>query len=114
MLGCFYGDIMGLEGASKLRSDQPAGGASSKEMNSTRTCWRSRRQPLLRQQPEKMVPAQPPTPPACEGAEAGTGDPAPCKGAVPRQLNSKPGRCRGEKKSFHELIEITVRDLSIQ
>ena len=33
-----------------------------------------------------------PTPPACEDAEAGAGDPAPCEGAVPRPVASKPGR----------------------
>ena len=42
-----------------LRSDQPARGASSKEMNSTKLRWRSRRQQLLRQHPERMVPAPP-------------------------------------------------------
>ena len=37
----------------------PAGGASSKEMSSTRLRRRRRRQPLLRQQPGRMVPALP-------------------------------------------------------
>ena len=38
---------------------------------------------------------EPPTPPACEGADAGAGDPAPGKGAVQRPTASKRSRRRG-------------------
>ena len=53
MLGYFYGDIVGLEVASGL----PAGGASAMEMSSSTLRRRRRHQPLLRQQPGRMVPA---------------------------------------------------------
>ena len=46
MLSYFYGDIVGLEGASGLRTS-PAGGASAKEMSSTRLRRRRQHQPLL-------------------------------------------------------------------
>ena len=59
----FYGDIVGLEGESELRSDQPCRRASAKEMSSTRLPRRRqplrRHQPVLRQQPGRMVPAPP-------------------------------------------------------
>ena len=51
---------------------------------------------------------EPLTPPASEGSEAGACNPAPYEGALQRQPTSKPGRRRGEK-SFHRLIQITVR-----
>ena len=56
MLGYFYGDIVGLEGASGLRLDQPCRRRVSKGDESTRLRRRRRHQPLLRQQPGRMVP----------------------------------------------------------
>ena len=55
-LGYFNAKIMGSVGALCFVRTSPAGGASSKEMSSTRLCWRCRRHPLLRQQQERMVP----------------------------------------------------------
>ena len=48
MLGYFYGDIMGLDGASVLHSDQPCSRCVIKgdEFN-RRLCQRRLRQPLL-------------------------------------------------------------------
>ena len=92
MLGYFYGDIVGLEGASGLRSDQPCRRRVSKgdEFNKA---------PLAPPAPAAPAPAagengarpadEPPSPPAAEGAEAGN----PGEGAVPRPVTSKPGRC---------------------
>ena len=59
----------------------------AKEMSSTRLRQGHRHQPLLRQQPGRMVPAPPTSLPRLpplrqlEGAEAGTGDPAPVDSA---------------------------------
>ena len=94
MLGYFYGDIVGLEGASGLRSDQPCRRRVIKgdEFNKTAPALTASAAP---------APAagenteEPHTPPAGEGAEAGAGDPAPCEGAVQCPATSKPGRRRG-------------------
>ena len=113
MLGFFYGDIVGLEGASGLHSDQPSGCrrrvSKGDEFNKAAPA---------RQAPAAPAPAagengarptdEPPTPPSGESAEDGAGDPAPGKGAVRGTANSKPDRRRCEKESFHELIQITV------
>ena len=81
----------------------PAGGASSKEMNST-NLLPAATAPAL---PATAAPApaagdngarpadEPPKPPAGEGGKADAGDPAPCEGAVLRAATSKPGRRRG-------------------
>ena len=101
MLGYFYGDIRGLKGASVLRSDQPCRRRVSKgdEFNKTAQALQAPAAPALAAgengaRPTGEPPSAP-TPPACEGAEAGPGDPAPCEGAVPRHATSKPGRHSG-------------------
>ena len=86
MLGYFYGDIVGLEDASGLRSDRPCRRPSAKEMSAPAP-------PAPPSAPAAPAPvtgengARPadehPTPPAGEGAEAG---------AVPRTATYKPGR----------------------
>ena len=99
MLGFFYGDIVGVEGVSGLRSDQPGRRRVGKgdEFNKAAPA------PLV-PPPAPAAPApaagengdrpldEHPTPPAGEGAEACAGDPAPGEGAVPRPAASKPGR----------------------
>ena len=102
MLGYFYGDIVGLEGASGLRSDQPCRRRVSKgdEFNKAAPA-----PPAPPPAPAAPAPAarengarpsdEPPTPLAGEGAEAGDGDPAPGEGAMPRPAASKQGRRRG-------------------
>ena len=60
MLGYFYGDIVGLEGASGLRSDQPCRRRVGKgdEFNKTAPAPPAPTAPEpLRQQPGRMVPA---------------------------------------------------------
>ena len=82
---------MGVEGASGLRLDQPCRRLVIKgnEVNKASLV-------LASSAPEAgengACPAdEPPTPPSSEGAEAGAGDPVPCKGAVQRPATSKPG-----------------------
>ena len=72
MLGFFYGDIVGLEGASGLRSDQ-----TGRRRVGTG---------------DQFNNAAGPSAGTGEGAEAGDGDPAPGVGAVPHPAASKPGR----------------------
>ena len=87
MQGFFYGDIVGFEGASGLLSDQPC----------------SKGDVFNKASPAPPAPAAPapaagkngasptdklPTPPACEGAEAGASYPAPGEGAVSCTMNS--------------------------
>ena len=99
MLGFFYGDIMGLEGASGLHSDQPCVGKGDEFNKAVQA------PPVPPQAPAAPAPAaggngaspaspadEPPTPPAGKGTEAGAGDPAPGEGAVPPPAASKPGR----------------------
>ena len=81
MLGYFYGDIVGLEGASGLRSDQPCRRRVSKgdEFNKAAPA-----PPVPPPAPAAPAPAagendarpadKPPTPLADEGAEAGAGE----------------------------------------
>ena len=98
MLGYFYGDIVGLEGASGLRSDQPCRRRVCKgdEFNKA-----AQAPPAPAAPAPRMVPAQltirdePPTPPAGEVAKDGTGYPAPGKGAVQRPVAAKPGCSSG-------------------
>ena len=95
MLGFFYGDFVGLGLDLGFVLTSPARGESAKEMNSTTP-------PVPPPAPAAPSPAarengdrpanEPPTPPACEGAEAGACNPAPGKGAVPHPAASKPGR----------------------
>ena len=59
MLGYFYGDIVGLEGASVLRSDQPGRRRVSNGDEFNKAAPALPHQPLLRQQPGRMVPAPP-------------------------------------------------------
>ena len=95
MLGFFYGDIVGLEGASGLRSDQPCRRRVGKgdEFNKAAPAPPAPAAPAPAAGENGARPAdEPPTPPAGEGAEAGAGDPAPGEGAVPRPAASKPGR----------------------
>ena len=102
MLGYFYSNIVGLEGASGLRSDQPCRRRVSKgdEFNKAAPA-----PPASPPAPAASAQAasengarpanEPPTPPASEGAEAGAGNPAPGEGAaVPCPAASKPGRSR--------------------
>jgi len=57
IMGYFYGDIVGLEGASGLRSDLP-GRRRRRSVQQRRRSLR-RHQPLLRQQPGRIVTAPP-------------------------------------------------------
>ena len=105
MLGFFYGDIMGLEGASGLCFDQPCRRRVGKgdEFNKA-----VQAPPVPPRAPAAPAPAagengaspsdEPPTLPGGEGAEAGAGDPAPGKGAVLPPAASKPG-CRSRMKN---------------
>ena len=96
MLGYFYGDIVGLEGASGLRLDQPCRRRVSKgdEFNKAAPAPPAPAAPAPAAGENGARPAdEPPTPPSSEGAEAGAGDPAPCKGAVQLPATSKPS-CR--------------------
>ena len=98
MLGYFYGDIVGLEGASGLRSDHPCRRRVSKgdEFNKAAQAPQAPAAPAPAAEENGASPAdEPPTPPASEGAEAGACDPAPCEGAVERPATSKPGRSSG-------------------
>ena len=100
MLGYFYGDIVGLEGASGLRPDQPHRRRVSKgyESNKAAPAPLAAAAPAPAAEENGARPADaPPTPPAgaSAGAEAEAGDPAPSEGAVARQATSKPGRRRG-------------------
>ena len=102
MLGYFYGDIVGLEGASGLRSDQPCRRRVSKGYEFNKAAL----EPPAPAAPAPAAPAQaaeengarpaeePPTPPAgaSASAEAEACDPAPGEGAVARPATSKPGR----------------------
>ena len=104
MLGFSYVDILGVEGASGLRSDQPGRRRVGKgdEFNKA-----AQAPPVPPQAPAAPAPAawengarpsdEPPTPRACEGAEAGTGYPAPGEGAGPCPAASKPGRLQRMK-----------------
>ena len=98
MLGYFYGDIVGLEGASVLRSDQPCRRRIIKgdEFNKTAPAPPASAAPAPAAGENGARPAdEPPTPPASKGGKAFAGDPAPCEGAVLRPATSKPGRRRG-------------------
>ena len=100
----FYGDIVGFEGESELRSDQPCRRRVSKgdELNKAAPA-----PPAPPPAPAAPAPAvgengvrptdEPRTPPAGEGAEAGAGDPAPGESSVPCPATPKPGHRRGEK-----------------
>ena len=95
MLDYCYGDIVGMEGASGLRSDQPCRRRviNGDDFNKTAPAPPASAAPAPAAGENGARPAdEPPTPPAGEGAEAGAGDPAPCEVAVPRQPTSKPGR----------------------
>ena len=99
MLGCFYGDIVGLEDGSGLRLDQPCRMRVSKgdEFNKAEPAPPAPGTPAPAARKNGARPAdEPPTPPAGEGAEAGDCDPAPGEGAMRSTANSKPGRSRGE------------------
>ena len=112
MLGYLYGEIVGLEGTSGLRSDQPCRRRINKgdEFNKAAPAPPAPVAPEPAARENGARPAdEPPTPPGGEGAGAGAGDPAPGEGAVPRPATSKPGRRRGEKYSVCELIQTTVR-----
>ena len=101
ILGYVYGDIVGFEGASVLRSDQPCRrrfikGDENHEIIKTAPAPPASAAPAPAAGENGARPAEePPTPPAGEVAEAGAGDPAPCQGAVPCPATSKPGRRRG-------------------
>ena len=97
MLGYIYGDIVGLEGASVLRSDQPCRRSVIKgdKFIKTAPAPPASAGPAQAAGENGARPAEePPTPLAGEGAEAGASDPAPCEGAAQCQATSKPGsRC---------------------
>ena len=98
MLGYFYGDIVGLMGASVLRSDQPCRGCLIKGdgFNKTAQAQPASAAPAPAARENGASPAdKPPTPQASEGAEAGPCDPAPCEGAVQRPATSQPGSSSG-------------------
>ena len=89
MLGHFYGNIVGLESASGLCLDQPCRRCVSQGNEFNKAAQAPQAPP---QAPAAPAPAarengaspvdEPPTSLACEGAEAGDGDPAPCEGAM--------------------------------
>ena len=98
LVGYVYGDIVGLDAASVLRSEQPSRRLVIKgdEFNKTAPAPPASAAPAPAAGENGARPAEePPMPPAGEGAEAGAGDPAPCEGAVPFPATSKPGRRRG-------------------
>ena len=101
MLGYVYGDIVGFEGASVLRSDQPCRRRVIKgdEFIKTAPAPPASAAPAPAAGENGARPAEePPTPPGGEGAEAVAGDPAPCEGAAPGApcpATSKLGRRRG-------------------
>ena len=103
MLGYVYGDIVGLEGASVLRSDQPCRRRVIKgdEFIKIAPAPPASAAPAPAAGENGARPAEePPTPPGSlsEGAEAVAGDPAPCEGAAPGApcpATSKLGRRRG-------------------
>ena len=100
MLGYFYGDIVGLEGASGLRSDQPCRRRVGKgdEFNKAAPAPPAPAAPAPAAGENGARPAdEPPTPPAGEGAEAGAGDPAPGEGAVPRPAAASQTAAADEK-----------------
>ena len=83
MLGSFYGDIVGLEGASGLRSDQPCRRLVSKGDEFIKAAPAPPSPPPAPAAPAPAAgkpengarPAdEPPMPPAGEGAEAGPGE----------------------------------------
>jgi len=96
MLGNFYEDFMGLEGA----SGQRCGPSLSKERSSPRLRRREaplrRSQPRLRQHPGVMVQTpstEAPTPPLTTDVEAGPAEAGPGEGAaVPRHASKAAGR----------------------
>ena len=82
MLGYFNGDIVGLEGASVLCSDKPCRRRDIKEneFNKTAPAAPASAAPAPAAGENGALPPndlEPPTPPACEGAEAGACYPAP-------------------------------------
>ena len=96
MLGYFYGDIVGLEGASGLRSDQPGRRRVSKgdEFNKAAQVPPAPAAPAPAAGENGARPADgPPMPQTGESAEAGAGDPG--EGAVQHPETSKPGRSSG-------------------
>ena len=96
MLGYFFGDIVGLEGASGLRLDQPCRRLVSKgdEFNKAAPAPQAPAAPAPAAGEIGASPAdKPPTLPAGEGAEVG--NPALGEGAVPRPAAAKPGSRRG-------------------
>ena len=98
MLGYFNGDIVCLEGASGLRSDQPCRRRVDKrdEFNKTVMAQQAPAAPAPAAGKNGARPAdERPTPPASEGAEGGAGDPAPAEGAAPRPAAAKPARRSG-------------------
>ena len=85
MLGYFYGDIVGLEGASGLRSDQLCRRRVSKgdEFTKAAPAPPAPAAPAPATGENGASPAdEPPMPLAWEDAEAGPCYPAPCEGAL--------------------------------
>ena len=113
MLGFFHDNILGLEVAPGLRSDQPGqrwvgkGDEFNKAALAPPAPPQAPAVPALANVENGACPAyEPPMPPTFEGAEAGAGDLAPGEDAVPLPAASKPGCCPRMKISFHELIQI--------
>ena len=101
MLGYFYGDIVGLEGASGLRSDQPCRRRVSKgyEFNKAAPAPPAAAAPAPAAEENGARPADGRlrlmSHHVSAGAESEACDPAPGEGAVARPATSKPGRRRG-------------------
>ena len=113
--GLFSGDIMGLEDASGLRSDQPCKrrvskgdefnkAAPAQQVPAAPDSWpgAGKQQALAAPEPgagkKGACPAdKPPTPPAGEGAEAGAGKPMPGEGAMCCTAITKPDSSSEEK-----------------
>ena len=98
VLGYVFGDIVGFEGASLLRSDQPCRRHVIKkdELIMTAPAPPASAAPAPAAGENGARPAEePPTPPASEGAKAVAGDPAPCEGAAPCMATTELGRGRG-------------------